>query len=83
MKKQAYFSGPADYDRKRPYCVVTPSGSSVAYDIHSRWSSLYAAQHACCRSCVGSSVLTITQVKKANAIACDAECARTLSYSDN
>ena len=83
MKKQTSFSGPAEYDRLRPYCVVTPSGPSVAYDIHSRWSSLRAALAASARSTRWASVKTITQVNKANAIACDAECARILSYGDN
>lgn len=83
MKKQTSFAGPADYNRKRPYCVVTPSGPSVAYDIHSRWSSRRAAMAACERGNIRDFVQTITQVNKANAIAGNAEVARILSHGDN
>lgn len=83
MKKQTYFSGPAEYDQKRPYCVVTPSGPNVAYDIHSRHATRAAAQAACERGSVYNSVMTITEVKKADTHANDTESARLLASFAN
>lgn len=79
MKKQASFSSRADYDTRRPYCVVFASGPSVAYDIHSRWSTRKAAETAGERMSLWASVFTIKQVNRANKLASATESARRLA----
>ena len=83
MKKPAYFSSPADYDTRRPYCVVLETGPEVAYDILTRWATRKAAEAACERSFARAMVMTITQVNRANARACADNAARLLSYGNN
>ena len=78
MKKQLSFSGPAEYNQKRPYCVVTPAGPCAAYDINSRHATRQAAANACERASMHASVMTITEVNKADALAADAETARLM-----
>jgi hypothetical protein len=79
MQAQTYFAGPADYDQKRPYCVVTPTGPGCAYDIHSRHSTRQAAQNAVERGTLRDSVMTITEVTKANRAAAAEDATRLLA----
>ncbi|GAC1371034.1 MAG: hypothetical protein NVS3B25_18940 [Hymenobacter sp.] len=76
MKKNQYFSGPAEYDQKRPYCVVYPAPHG--YEIDKRFSTRKAAQNACERGSLYAEVKTITEVNRANKAGAEAEQQRLL-----
>lgn len=73
------FSGPAEYDKLRPYCVVYPAPHG--YEIDKRYATRKAAQNACDRGSLRGEVKTITEVSKANSEGADIEAARLLAAS--
>ena len=80
MNKQPYFSGPAEYDQKRPYCVVYPSPNG--YEIYKQYATRKAAQNACERGSMYAEVKTVAAVKKANAAAAVTHADRLLKTGD-